>query len=168
VDPDSRKWELLVDTYERYPHQIPSTFGRVCPYLHQNLAGERRTWKLTLKFNSPAFRKVSLTFRGTYLKLDDQIHFFILYFHPSSSTLLSWAGRMWLHSLRKLQKWQKWKVENAQNLCSQSPLLTFHTADNFLKSLPQFLFLRRENHLISGVSTGAVVTLNLFSFPAAL
>ena len=30
------------------PHQTPSTFRRVCPSSHQNLVGERPTWKLTL------------------------------------------------------------------------------------------------------------------------
>ena len=31
------------------PHQIPSTFGWVYSYSHQNLVGEWSTWKLTLK-----------------------------------------------------------------------------------------------------------------------
>ena len=29
-------------------HQIPSTFGEVCPHSNYNLVGERPTWKLTL------------------------------------------------------------------------------------------------------------------------
>ena len=29
------------------PHQIPSTFRRVCPYSHQNLTSGKPTWKLT-------------------------------------------------------------------------------------------------------------------------
>ena len=31
------------------PHQIPSTFGWVCPYSNQNLVGERPTWEPTLR-----------------------------------------------------------------------------------------------------------------------
>lgn len=32
-------------------HQIPSTFGGVCPYCHYDLVGERPMWKFTLIVN---------------------------------------------------------------------------------------------------------------------
>ena len=35
------------------PYTVPSTFGWVCPYSHQNLVGEWHAWKLTLRLPSP-------------------------------------------------------------------------------------------------------------------
>ena len=42
--------KMRVDSWhiQTLPDQVPSTFGQVCHYSHQNLVGEWPTWKLTL------------------------------------------------------------------------------------------------------------------------
>ena len=47
-EPGFEKMRVVSWHIQTLPHQIPSSFGRVCPCSHQNMADGRPTWKLTL------------------------------------------------------------------------------------------------------------------------